>query len=218
MGNCIALKKEIGNDVVVWSSGIVKIDKNTTISVPINYKVIAFIEGKIAFRVDACSEVNIIKEFGKELLKKQIEFIYVLSSAIPMMSWGFGNINVNNNRLKEAYRVGANGKYSIEIVDIPKLIKNFVGKTEIAIDDIREKTVTIIKANGTQVVSRYFANTTTSVFEIDSKIGEIREDIKKVLVDELLFKNFGLKITDLIVEGIHVNEEDLQIIRDRLNG
>ena len=36
--------------------------------------------------------------------------------------------------------------------------------------------------------------------------------------DELLFKNFGLKMTDLIVEGIHVNEEDLQIIRDRLNG
>ncbi len=218
MEKLIALKKEIGNDVVVWSTGAVKIDKNTAISVPINYRVVALIDGKIAFRVDPCSEVNIIKEFGKELLKKQIEFIYVLSSAIPMMSWGFGNINVNNDRLKEAYRVGANGKYSIEIVDIPKLIKNFAGKAEITIDDIREKTVTIIKANGTQVVSKYFANTTTSVFEIDSKINEIRVDIKEALVDELLFKNFGLKMTDLIVEGIHVNEDDLQVIRDRLNG
>ena len=98
------------------------------------------------------------------------------------------------------------------------MIKNFAGKAEITIDDIREKTVTIIKANGTQVVSKYFANTTTSVFEIDSKIGEIRVDIKEALVDELLFKNFGLKMTDLIVEGIHVNEDDLQVIRDRLNG
>lgn len=218
MEKLIALKNGIGNDIIAWSTGVIKVDKNTAISVPINYRVVALIEGKIAFRIDTCNEVNIIREFGKELLKKQIEFIYVLSSAIPMMSWGFGNINVNNERLKEAYRVGANGKYSIEIVDIPKLIKNFADKTEISIDDIREKTVTIIKANGTQVVSKYFANTITSVFEIDSKIGEIRTDIKDALEDELLFKNFGLKMTDLIVEGIHVNEDDLQVIRDRLNG
>ena len=123
MEKLIALKKEINNDVIVWSTGVVKIDKNTSITVPINYKVVALIEGKIAFRIDPCNEVNLFKEFGKELVKQQIEFIYILSSAIPMMSWGFGNINVNNDRLKEAYRVGANGKYSIEIVDIPKLIK-----------------------------------------------------------------------------------------------
>lgn len=218
MEKLITVKKDINSDVVVWNTGAVKIDKNTAISVPINYKVVALIEGKISFRIDPCSEVNLYKEFGKELLKQKIEFIYVLSSAMPMMNWGFGNINVNNDRLKEAYRVGANGKYSIEIVDIPKLIKNFAGKNEITIDDIREKTVTIIKANGTQVVSKYFANTTTSVFEIDSKINDIRVDLKEALVDELLFKNFGLKMTDLIVEGIHVNEEDLQVIRDRLNG
>ena len=205
-------------DVIVSSTGVVKIDKNTTITVPINYKVVALVNGKIHFRIDPCNEVNVVKQFGKEMLKEQIEFIYVLSSAIPMMSWGFGNINVNNDRLKEAYRVGANGKYSIEILDIPKLIKNFAGKKEITIDDIREKTVTIIKANGTQVVGTYFANTTTSVFEMDSKINEIREDLKDVLQEELLFKNYGLKLTDLIVEGIHVNEDDLQVIRDRLNG
>ena len=39
MEKLIALKKEIGNDVVVWSTGAVKIDKNTAISVPINYLV-----------------------------------------------------------------------------------------------------------------------------------------------------------------------------------
>lgn len=205
-------------DVVICSSGVIKVDKNTTITVPMNYKVVALINGKISFRIDYCNELNIVKQYGKELLKEQIEFIYILSSSIPMMSWGFGNINVNNERLKEAYRVGANGKYAVEIVDIPKLIKNFAGKLEISSDDIREKTVAIIKANGTQVVSKYFANTTTSVFEIDSKLNEIREDLKEALKDELLFKNLGLKMTDLIVEGIHVNEEDLKIIRERLNG
>ena len=218
MEKLIMVDKEVNNDVVIWSTGTIKIDKNTAITVPMNYRVVALVDGKISFRIDTCNEVNLVKEYGKELLKKQIEFIYVLNSAIPMMSWGFGNINVNNERLKEAYRVGANGKYGVEIVDIPKLIKNFAGNKEITIDDIREKTVTIIKANGTQVVSKYFANTDTSVFEIDSKINDIRADIKEALVDELLFKNFGLKMTDLIVEGIHVNEEDLQIIRDRLNG
>ena len=31
-------------------------------------------------------------------------------------------------------------------------------------------------------------------------------------------KQHSIKFSDLIVEGIHVNEEDLQVIRDRLNG
>jgi hypothetical protein len=53
------------------------------------------VNGKIHFRIDPCNEVNVVKQFGKEMLKEQIEFIYVLSSAIPMMSWGFGNINVS---------------------------------------------------------------------------------------------------------------------------
>lgn len=107
----------------------------------------------------------------------KIAFIHV--TAIPEMPWGFGNIQVNNERLKETYRVGANGAFQIKITDFTKLMGAFSGSCEITVDDVKEKVTTLIKTIGTEVVGGCFANTDVSVFEISSLVGKLREDIEK---------------------------------------
>lgn len=214
----IELKKDLDKEIIVCSSDEIKVNKNTTISVPMNYKAVALVDEKVSFRIEPCTKKNLCKDFDKGLNGQTIKFVYVVSSSIPQMAWGFGNIQVNNERLKEAYRVGVNGKYIVEITDIVRLLKAFPNTKLISLDDLREKTISIVKTIGIPVLSKCFANTNISVFEIDSKLQDIRNDIKEALANESMLHNIGLKISELTVEGIHVNEEDLQIIRNRLNG
>lgn len=218
MKDKIELDEQLDESVILWVTDTVKVNKNTQISVPINHKAVAIVNEKVAFRVDPCEGMIIVNAFDKTLMNKKVKFVYSKSTALPSMAWGFGNIQVNNERLKEAYRVGVNGKYVVEINDIAKFLKCFSNVKEVTIDDVREKTVGIVRTNGVPILSKCFANTNISVFEIDSKLQEIREDLKLALATEDVFKSCGLKLVELTVEKVHVNEEDLQIIRDRLNG
>ena len=133
------------------------------------------------------------------------------------MPWGIGNIQVNNERLKEAYRVGANGAFQIKITDFTKLMSAFSGDGEITVDDVKEKVLSLIKTIGVELVGACFANTDVSVFEISSLVGKIREDLFEKLSKESKLADMGIKIANLTVAGVHVNEEDLELIRDRIN-
>ena len=216
MGKNIELENE-KEGLVVNYTDYIKTEKGLTITVPKNYKVIAFIDEKVVFRIESCIKKDIVKSFGKDLIGKEIKYAFILKSSVPQLSWGFGNINVNNSRLKEAYRMGANGKYVVDIVDYAKLINQFTNKKEILVDDIREKTIPILKMKGIPILSSYFANTDVSVFEINSKMDEFRTKFVETLQSEDMLFDMGLKVKYITVDGLHVNDEDLELIRNRIN-
>ena len=58
----------------------------------------------------------------------------------------------------------------------------------------------------------------SSVFEINSKLEDIRIQLFNSLSNELIIKNMGLKVKSLVVNIIHVNDDDLDIIRNHING
>lgn len=161
--------------------------------------------------------MNIYKEYGKSMLGKTIRVAYILNKALPQMLWGVGNINVNNERLKEAYRIGANGRYMVEIIDYVKLIAAFASVKQITDIMIREKTISIVKSVALPVIGEFFAHTNVSVFEISSLLDKVRERMLEALKKEKMFGMLGLSLSELTVEGLHVNENDLQSIRQRLN-
>lgn len=213
----IILQPTIADEnVIVQFTQNVAIDKSMEVRVPNGYQAIAFIDEKVAFRVNAGADKKLIT-YGKEYLGRQCRIAFVRMKLLPAMMWGFGNIQVNNERLKEAYRVGANGKYTIEISEVAKLINAFNLETSITIDAIREKTISVLRNLGNDVLGKYFAQTDISVFEIASKIGDVRSDLFNALKDEVAFREIGVKLKDLTVEKIHVNEEDLELIRNRIN-
>ena len=138
---------------------------------------------------------------------------FVHAKAIPETMWGF----VNNERLREAYRVGANGTYQIEIADYGKLIGAFPTGVSITVESIKERMNALIRSVGIPILGGCFANTSVSVFEVSSLLGDIRKQMQDALTGEAKVKAMGIRITALTVAGIHVNEEDLELIRDRIN-
>lgn len=207
-------KKE---SVIVQYTENFTLDKSMKITVPNQYIAVVFDNEKISFRVEPCVGKVIFKEYGKNFLGHTMKISFIHVTAIPEMPWGFGNIQVNNERLKEAYRVGANGMFQIKITDFTKLMGAFSGDGEITVDDVKEKVLSLIKTIGVELVGACFANTDVSVFEISSLVGKIREDLFEKLSKESKLADMGIKIANLTVAGVHVNEEDLELIRDRIN-
>ena len=209
--------KIVTEDVFIQVSDSAEITKELKVTVPMQYDAYALVEQQLLFRINPCVKKEIVKLCDKEYRGKQINIVFVSKRTIAQSAWGFGNIQVNNVRLKEAYRVGANGKFSVEIIDQVKLIQSFPNYSEITIDTIREKTISSLKTIGTSILGEYFSNTETSVFEMSSLIADFRDKFMDGLQNERIFSEIGVKIATLTVDGFHANEEDLEIIRNRIN-
>lgn len=207
----------VKEEVLIQISEPIEITKKIKLNVPTQYKAIAFIDQKAMFRIEPCIKKEFIKSYGKEYLGKQLRIAFVSNRTLAQSAWGFGNIQVNNEGLKEAYRIGANGKFSIEITDYAKLIQCFPNSNEITIEQIREKSISTLKTAGTPILADYFSNTTTSVFEMSSLVGDFRDKFMEALQEEKIFANMGIKVSNLTVDGFYANEEDLEIIRNRIN-
>ena len=207
----------VNEDVLIQLSSPVEISKKTKISIPNQYKAIAFIDQKPQFRIEPCINKEFVKSYGKEYVGKQLKIAFISNRTLAQSAWGFGNIQVNNEGLKEAYRIGANGKFSIEITDYAKLIQAIPNENTITIDQVREKSISTIKTVGTPILGEYFSKTSTSVFEMSSLIGDFREKFIIALQSEDIFSNMGIKISTLTVDGFHANEDDLELIRNRIN-
>lgn len=204
-------------DVLIQISKSIAITKKTKVSVPTQYKAIVFIDQKQLFRIEPCINKEFVKTYGKEYIGKQIHIAFVANRTLAQSAWGFGNIQVNNEGLKEAYRIGANGKFSVEIVDYAKLIQAFPNVNAITIDQIREKSISTLKTVGTTILGEYFAKTSTSVFEMSSLVADFRDKFMTALQDEKVFATMGIKISTLTVDSFHANEDDLELIRNRIN-
>ena len=202
--------------VIVQFTDTVVFDKSLLVTVPNGYIAFVFAEEKPQFRIEPCSEKK-IASYGKELLGKNGMVAFVRTKPLPPMGWGFGNIQVNNERLKEAYRVGANGKYTVEPSQPTKMIACFTAGEDITVEKLRERTISAVKNIGVSLLGTYFAGTEISVFEIASCMTDFRAKLLKSLQAEPVFADMGLAVKDITVDGIHVPEEDIESIRSRIN-
>ena len=202
--------------VIVQFSEPVLFDKLLAVTVPGGYTAYVFADEKAQFRIEPCSGKKIVSS-GRELLCKTGRVAFVRTKPLPPMAWGFGNIQVNNERLKEAYRIGANGKYGLELSQPTKILSRFAAEGEITADALRARTISAVKTVGSALLGAYFAGTEISVFEIASCMQDFRTKFLQALQAEPVFAEMGLAVKDLTVDGIHVPEEDLEGIRARIN-
>lgn len=208
---------ELSNEYLVQFSEKFNIDKKLCVTVPRGCFAIAYINGKAKYKTSQCIKELIISKCGKEYIGQEIQFAFYTPAVNSKFNFGFGDINVNNERLKEAYRVGVNGTVSFSITDYTDLINSFACLKEIKIDDIKKSILSIITSVGVPIVSSCFVNSEISVFEIDSKIDEIRQNMIKKLKTEEEIVRMGIDILSIQINPIFVNEEDLEMIRERIN-
>lgn len=205
------------NDAIVQFTSDVKLNKNVFINVPSDFTAYVFIKQKLSARIDSCDETNLLKYVGKEFKDASVKVGFAKKTELPLIPWGFGEINVKNEKLAETYRVGTNGKYSIKITDFAKLIKSFGTEENISVEKVSNKAKSIITTVGKPLLSKFFADTMVSVFEINSLTDKLREQMLEAFKKEPSFNNSGIAICDLTINGIHVNEEDMDLIRNHIN-
>ncbi|MCF0117281.1 MAG: SPFH domain-containing protein [Bacilli bacterium] len=205
------------NSIVVQFTENIKLNKNVFITVPNEFYAVAFINEKPSARIDVCVKENLLRYIGKEYNYSSIKIAFVRKTDLPYILWGFGGINVKNAKLDEAYMIGANGKYLLKLEDVSKLIKTFGSESNISTEDIKEKTKAIIDTIGAPILSKYFANTEVSVFEINALVDDLREKMISSLRKESIFKNCGLELAEITISKIHVDEDDLELIKNRIN-
>lgn len=214
----IVLQPMISDEnTIVQFTDKINVDKSVFVAVPDGFQAVVFVDEKVLFRIDPCTDKR-LADYGKDLIGSRCRVAFVRTKAIPAMLWGFGNIHVNNGRLEEAYRIGANGKYFVEISQIPKLIAHFDSDDNITVEKLRDCTLPVVKNIGTALLGEYFAHTDISLFEISAHSAELRANLLNRLRGEEAFLSLGLQLKDLTVDCIHVNEEDAELIRSRING
>lgn len=217
MKNDVLVTISVNDEYVVQFSDKYELTKNLLLTVPKGYIAIAYVDGKPLFKSNQCVKEIVYKKCGKEYLSKEIQFAFYSPHIFPQILFGFGPINVNNERLKEAYRVGINGQMEITFQDYIKLIHYFSFVDSITVEAVRQRILPVIKTVGIPILSSCFANTKVSVFEIDSMLGEIRERMTEAFVKEKALEKMGIEVESVTINQIHVNEEDLEMVRNRIN-
>ena len=97
-----------GSTVISYTAPF-KLDRKAKITVPHQYTALVFADGKLLLRMEPCDSKIIYRVCGKEQVGHTLQIAFVHGKAIPETLWGFGNVQVNNQRLRELYRAGANG-------------------------------------------------------------------------------------------------------------
>ena len=138
------------------------------------------------------------------------------ASIISKAEWQFGNIDIKNDAHNELYKAGANGKYALEIEDYGRLISTFAGFATVTIDDLKEKTISVIKTKGAPILNEILTDANVSVFNAALKVNDLKDKLVREFNEEKSLKAMGLKLSSLTVEGIHINSDDLERIKSRI--
>lgn len=207
-----------GNQSLICFSKHVVADKDVTITVPRNYIGFLILGGKPNSKIKECANENLIKMYGRELKKEDVQVAFYSEKQKFPIRWGIGGIQVNNDRITDAYSVGVNGIVTCSIKDPISLINCFAKDTDITIDDVWKKVLPIIVNNGVPVLSEYFASKQVSIFEINAELANIRAKMVELIKGEKIFSDMGLEVEDVTLNSIYVPEEDINRIKERING
>ena len=205
------------DNIVIQFTATFSLNKDILITVPSNFIAIIYMNENAFGKIVPCSELSLLKYIGKNFVRENVKIAFVRTNNFSSINWGFGDIFVKNNAINGGVRMGANGKYLLKINDPIKVIKTFGLDENINIEAITGKTKPIIVSIGKPLLNKYFSQNDISIYDINSHTN----DFKKLLLDEIKkedeFKNFGLELISLTINGIHINDEDLEGIKNKSN-
>lgn len=122
---------------------------------------------------------------------------------------GFGNIDVKlrrDNDNKYPYVIGAYGYCVLGVVDETKFQSKFGKHTSLESNKIRTNTIGTIKQLCSKSLSEFFSDNELSYSDVQSQIGNINKFLLEKVTDNDEFGSFGLRILEIEIEEISVNE------------
>lgn len=201
MGKKNVISVPYGNALIRFTDSFV-ITNKLYISVPIQYKALVYIDDCSFFRVDPGSPFSFVKAYGSEHIGKRIRIAYIHWINIQSAPWELEKHRIELNDRREV-EITANGSYSLDIINYPRLIACFPDKEIITVDDITKKVGDAVQNTVLQTVTDRLCKS----FEDCDGMSKI---ICDSFSDDLMLSGMGVKIFSFSVLHISVSAPKIE--------
>lgn len=203
------------NDDIVWKSPIRDFNTGSVVIVNESQGAVFYMNGEASDDLGAGLHVLETCEtpFIKRIVQKlqgtrtpfQAELYYVNKVEIPQLRWGVGGITYREEGF--VFPIGARGMYNVRVDNARKLIEKINGtQWGFNRDELEDRFLELVSSAVDNALINAIYNQAGSIIDAPRYRTQIMNDVRPEV--ESIFEEYGLKITQFIIERIHVDEEN----------
>ena len=203
------------NEDLVWKSPIRDFNTGSVVIVNESQGAVFYMNGEASDELGAGLHVLETCEtpFIKRIIQKiqgtktpfQAELYYVNKVEIPQLRWGVGEITYREEGF--VFPIGARGMYNVRVENARKLIEKING-TEWGFnrDELEDRFLELVTSAVDNALINAIYDQAGSIIDAPRYRTQIMNAVRPEV--EQIFAEYGLKITQFIIERIHVDEEN----------
>lgn len=203
------------NEDLVWKSPIKDFNTGSVVIVNESQGAVFYMNGEASDELGAGLHVLETCEtpFIKRIIQKiqgtktpfQAELYYVNKVEIPQLRWGVGEITYREEGF--VFPIGARGMYNVRVENARKLIEKING-TEWGFnrDELEDRFLELVTSAVDNALINAIYDQAGSIIDAPRYRTQIMNAVRPEV--EQFFAEYGLKITQFIIERIHVDEEN----------
>ncbi len=201
------------NTDLVWKSPITDFNTGSVVIVNESQGAVFYMNGEASEELGAGLHVLETCEipFIKRVLQKiagtktpfQAELYFVNKVEIPQLRWGVGDITYREEGF--VFPIGARGMYNVRVDNPRKLIEKING-TEWGFqrDELEDRFLELVSSAVDNALINAIYDTAGSIIDAPRYRTQIMNGVRPEV--ENIFSEYGLKITQFVIERIHVDE------------
>lgn len=158
--------------------------------------------------------------FEKNELKKnpvsQLEIIFISKNAKVQMNWGTSShLDFEDQIYGLPIHIGINGELSVQVGNPRKFYTEIVGRETIYdLNKLKERIKGYLLSIIKPAIASFMASQKLSYLYFEQYLTEIANGVYPT-IKRMFIENYGLSITELLILGIVVNDEDKRRIQAR---
>lgn len=209
------IRFEGSNNDLVWKSPIRDFNTGSVVIVNESQGAVFYMNGEASDELSAGLHVLETCEipFVKRLIQKiqgtktpfQAELYYVNKVEIPQLRWGVGEITYREEGF--VFPIGARGVYHLRVENPRKLIEKING-TEWGFtrDELEDRFLELVTSAVDNALINAIYDQAGSIIEAPRYRTQIMNAVRPEV--EQIFAEYGMKITQFVIERIHVDEDN----------
>lgn len=213
------IKYEGDNTTFIWKSPIEDFKTGTQLIVHESQEAVFFMNGQALDLFEAgrytleTQNMPLLSRFFKKATGGETPYhceIYFINKTEQMaIKWGTDSqVQYMEPKYQFPLNIGASGEMVISVVDSRKLLVKIVGtETELTQEVLVQKFRAFLMSKIKPYIAKTMQEADFSIFEVDSHMGEISEDLHKLLIED--FKNYGLNLNRFFVTTIAKPEGEI---------
>lgn len=203
------------NEDLVWKSPIMDFNTGSVVIVNESQGAVFYMNGEASDDLGAGLHVleTCQTPFIKRIIQKiqgtrtpfQAELYYVNKVEIPQLRWGVGGITYREEGF--VFPIGARGIYNVRVDNARKLIEKINGtQWGFNRDELEDRFLELVTSAVDNVLINAIYDRAGSIIDAPRYRTQIMNAVRPEV--EQIFAEYGLKITQFIIERIHVDEEN----------